>query len=97
MQTRQTVTSGYDEEREDGYGRTLAHIKLRDDRYVSDEIAWAGLGNAVVLGDSVRRSAEVREALVAASGDKRGLFDPERKCSLAAKAAPFQQLATQAQ
>jgi micrococcal nuclease len=40
----EAVQLEFDEQREDRYGRTLAHLVLPDGRYVSDEIARRGLG-----------------------------------------------------
>ncbi|MFT4188633.1 MAG: thermonuclease family protein [Aeromicrobium sp.] len=77
------VTLEFDRERTDKYGRTLAHIKLDDGRYVSDEIARQGLGAPVVFGDNDRRIDDVRSAAREAADEQRGHFDPAVDCTLA--------------
>lgn len=97
LQPGQTVELEYDEDRTDKYGRTLAHVKLGDGRYVSDEIARAGLGDAIVVGVNDKRFADVRDALTEASDHERGFFDPAQKCTIAHQLTVSEQLANSAQ
>ena len=80
----------------DGEGADLAHVKLEDGRYVSDEIARAGLGDAVEQDGANERFAEVHDALVEASESEEGFFDPEEDCTFAAQVATAEQVVEQA-
>lgn len=91
------VSLDYDVEREDRYGRTLAHVKLTDGRYVSDELARNGLGDAVVFGKNDARYSEVKQALLEASQAERGLFDPDIDCTVAHRTSQVEQALTEAQ
>ena len=84
LQPGDSVVLEFDREREDRYGRTLAHVKLADGTYASELIAAQGLGDAVVFGKNDRRFKQVKEALLSASENDRGFFDPATKCTLAA-------------
>lgn len=73
----------FDREREDRYGRTLAHVKLSDGRYVSDELARRGLGVPVHYGKNDDRLDDVKSAFSEAYAEQLGFFDPDEECTLA--------------
>lgn len=91
------VTLEYGEVIKDADGTDLAHVKLEDGRYVSVEIARAGLGNAVEQEGNDPRFTEVRDALLEASSLEEGLFDPEQGCTFAAQAEAVDQVLEEAQ
>lgn len=91
------VTLEYGEVIKDADGTDLAHVKLEDGRYVSVEIARAGLGNAVEQEGNDPRFTEVRDALFEASSLEEGLFDPEHGCTFAAQAEAVDQVLAKAQ
>jgi micrococcal nuclease len=90
------VSLEYDEEREDRYGRTLAHVRLADGSLVSSELARAGLGVPAVFGSNDAKIAEVDEAFLEADAARSGFFDPTQECTPAAQAAASEQALTQA-
>ena len=67
------VRLAHDEERYDQYDRELAAVYL-DDLLVNAEIARAGLGKAIVVGDNDRFYAPVRAAQDEAADDETGLY-----------------------
>jgi len=83
----------YDDERTDGYGRTLAGVYLEDKTLVNAEIARQGLGEPIVVGDNDRFYPEVLAASEEAQAAGRGLFDPDVDCTLAARVADFEERA----
>jgi micrococcal nuclease len=74
------VRLGYDEERQDQYGRTLAAVFLGDGTLVNAEIARAGLGEAVVYGGNDRYLSAVRAAEAAATDAGVGLHSSGLDC-----------------
>ncbi len=91
------VTLEYGDGLKDVDGTDFAHVKLEDGRYVSDEIARAGLGNAVEQQGDGDRFTDVRDALLEAASLERGLFDPEQDCTFAAQLETVDQVVAEAQ
>ncbi|MGY1690391.1 thermonuclease family protein [Geodermatophilus sp. SYSU D01105] len=79
----------YDEERLDGYDRELAGVFLGD-ALVNAEIARAGLGVAMSVGDNTRFHAEVQAAEEEARSLGRGLFSEELTCTVPARVAQLE-------
>lgn len=77
----------YDVERTDKYGRTLAAVFTPEDKFVSAEIARAGLGDAVQFGKNGKFLPPVAEAQQQARAGARGIFDPTIECTLPAEIA----------
>ncbi|WP_227497297.1 thermonuclease family protein [Planctomonas psychrotolerans] len=75
------VRLGYDDEREDRYGRILAAVFLDDGTLVNAEIARAGLGEAVVFGGNDRYLSVVQDAEAEAVDAGRGLHDAAGDCA----------------
>ena len=91
------VSLEYDKEREDRYGRILAHIVLKDGRVVSTELAAAGLGVPLVVGGNDARIGDIDAAFETAAEDRRGFFDPKQECTFAAQVSRVEQSQEQAQ
>ena len=77
----------YDVERTDKYGRTLAAVFTPEDKFVSAEIARAGLGDAVQFGKNGKFLPPVEEAQQEARDAARGIYDPAVECTLPAEIA----------
>lgn len=75
----------FDGQHRDRYGRDLAAVFLPDGRFVSAEIARAGLGNPADSDSSTSHLPEVTAAQAEAYKTKRGLFDPTEKCTVAGR------------
>src|SRR5690606_4231771 len=79
-----TVSLEYDEEREDRYGRVLAHVRDAPGLSVGEELARRGLGVAVVVGKNDAGIAPIEAAFAEAEENEEGFFDPAIDCTLAA-------------
>lgn len=79
------VDLSYDQERTDGYGRTLAGVQDAEGLFVNAELAREGLGTAVVVGDNDRFYDEVLAAQDEARASGRGLYSPTVTCTLPAR------------
>lgn len=79
------VTLEYDEERTDGWGRTLAGVSTPDGTLVNAEVARQGLAAAVVIGGNDRFFPEVERARDEAVAAGRGLYSPEVACAVSAQ------------
>lgn len=83
------VRLAHDEERYDQYDRELAAVYL-DDLLVNAEIARAGLGKAIVVGDNDRFYAPVRAAQDEAADDETGLYSPDVECTVPGQLSEFE-------
>jgi micrococcal nuclease len=90
------VTLKHDNERKDRYDRELAAV-YKGDLFISAEIARAGLGVAVVIGDNDRYFREVAAAQEEARLADRGLYATEPECTLPAQVQALDDAATAAQ
>ncbi|HYH30100.1 MAG TPA: thermonuclease family protein [Pseudonocardia sp.] len=81
------VTLEFDEERIDGYGRTLAGVLTEDGTLVNAEMARAGLAMPIVIGENDRFYDAVLAARDEAAARDRGLFSPEVECTVPARVA----------
>lgn len=79
----------YDQERQDRYGRDLAGV-LVDGSLVNAEIARAGLGAAILVGDNDRFYQQVLTAQEQAEADRVGLHSPEIACTLPAQVLAYE-------
>lgn len=75
----------FDVEREDRYGRTLAAVFTEDGALVNAEIARAGLGTAMVVGENAVFLGPVQAAQAQAKEAGRGLFGIDVECTLPAQ------------
>lgn len=80
-----TVELGFDEERTDRYGRTLAGVYDPEGRLVNAELAREGLGAAMLVEPNSRFYDEVADAQEEARAAARGLHDPDVACTLPAR------------
>ncbi|GAA4678451.1 hypothetical protein GCM10023215_09260 [Pseudonocardia yuanmonensis] len=80
------ISLRYDDERIDGYGRTLAAV-YADDVLVNAEMARAGLGVPVMYGENDAYLSEVEEAATEAEANGRGLYPPEITCTIPGQVA----------
>jgi micrococcal nuclease len=71
------VTLEYDEQRTDGYDRTLAGVFTSDGTLINAEMARAGLARPVVFGGNDRFYPPVLAARDEAVAQRRGLFSPD--------------------
>jgi micrococcal nuclease len=83
------VQLDYDQERQDRYGRDLAGVFV-DGSLVNAEIARAGLGAAVLVGDNDRFYQQVLTAQEQAEADRVGLHSPEIDCTLPAQVLAYE-------
>ncbi|OZM77534.1 thermonuclease family protein [Pseudonocardia sp. MH-G8] len=90
------VVLEFDEERTDGYDRTLAGVRTRDGALVNAEMARAGLAVPLVVGDNDRFLPPVQQARDEAAAQGRGLFSPEITCTVPAQVATVTAAAEQA-
>lgn len=91
-----TVTLEYDEERTDGYDRTLAGVFTSDGTLINAEMARAGLARPVVFGGNDRFYPPVLAARDEAVAQRRGLFSPEVACTLPGQLEAVSTAVTQA-
>ena len=77
----------FDHERTDRYGRLLAHVRLSSGRLLSEEIAAAGLGVPISIGQNSSGYSSVADAANRAASKHVGYFDPETECTFPAQAA----------
>lgn len=70
----------YDEERTDRYDRTLGAV-FKDDVFVNAEIAAAGLGTALVVGENDRFYPEVADAVAQAEAEGLGIHGVDENCT----------------
>jgi micrococcal nuclease len=77
-----TVSLEYDEERTDGYGRTLAGVVTPAGTLVNAEMARAGLATPIVVGENDRFYPPVLAARNEAADHRRGLYSPDVACTL---------------
>lgn len=75
----------YDVERTDRYGRILAAVFTSDEKFVSAEIARAGLGTAVSFGQNTKFLPPVEEAGQEAKAGAAGIHDAAVECTLPAQ------------
>ncbi|WFG45186.1 thermonuclease family protein [Pseudonocardia alni] len=80
-----TVDLSYDDERVDGWGRTLAGVHDTGGRLVNAELAREGLGTAMVVGGNDRYLDEVTEAQEEARAAGRGLYATTVSCTVPAQ------------
>lgn len=90
------VTLEHDSERRDRYDRELAAV-YKEDLFVSAEIARAGLGVAVVIGENDRFYDEVAAAQKEAQQAQLGLYSTEVECTLPAQVQALEEASTAAQ
>ncbi|MFC0582015.1 thermonuclease family protein [Micrococcoides hystricis] len=91
------IRLGYDAERTDRYGRTLAAVFLGDE-LINSSLARAGLGKAVVFGKNSKYFADVQQAEAEAKGKHVGIHGkvPDY-CALAKELSSAIQGLTEAQ
>ena len=80
-----SITLMYDVERTDRYERTLAAVFTPDEKFVSAEIARAGLGTAVSFGQNTKFLPPVEEAEQEAKAGAAGIHDADVECTLPAQ------------
>lgn len=81
------ITLEYDHERTDRFGRTLATIRLSDNRSVANELARAGLGTPMSVGLNDAALGGVIDAIRDARQHDRGFYDPANNCPPPSQAA----------
>jgi micrococcal nuclease len=84
------VALRHDQDRYDRYDRELAGV-YKDDMLVNAEIARAGLGVAMVVGDNDRFYDEVAAAQKQADDTERGLYSVEEGCALPGQVAAVEE------
>jgi micrococcal nuclease len=84
------VALRHDQDRYDRYDRELAAV-YKDDVLVNAEIARAGLGVAIVVGDNDRFYDEVAAAQKQADDTERGLYSVEEGCTLPGQVAAVEE------
>lgn len=80
-----TVRLSYDQERTDGYGRTLAGVHDDEGRLVNAELAREGLGTAVLFEPNDRFYDDVADAQKEARAGARGLYATSVACTVPAR------------
>ncbi|MET4061772.1 micrococcal nuclease [Arthrobacter sp. UYP6] len=91
-----TVTLGFDVEREDRYGRTLAAVYDDDDLLINAEVARRGLGIPVTYEPNAKFRPPVDEAYREAQENGAGLFAEDVECTIPAMVAALEDAAVQA-
>ncbi|MDQ4117919.1 MAG: thermonuclease family protein, partial [Actinomycetota bacterium] len=92
-----SVSLAYDDERTDGYDRTLAGVYDDEGRLVNAELAREGLGTALVVGGNDRFYGDVLGAQNEARAAARGLYSVDRACTLPAQVQAVTSAVTAAQ
>jgi endonuclease YncB( thermonuclease family) len=67
-----------DKEKQDIYGRTLAHIYLRNGIWINAQMVREGLAHVYTFAPNFRRVNELLQAEVEARNSKRGIWKTER-------------------
>lgn len=80
-----TVRLAFDDERTDGYDRTLAGVYDGQERLVNAEIAREGLGVAALVGGNDRFYDDVVDAQDEARANGRGLYATDVACTVPAR------------
>ncbi len=75
----------FDTERQDKYGRDLAGVFVGD-TLINAEMARAGSGVPMAVGENMRFYPPVNDAWEEARAAKAGLFSPEKDCTISAQA-----------
>ena len=76
------ITLQYDVDRKDKYDRTLAAVFTPTDTFASADIARAGFGTAVALGNNTKFLPPVQDAEKEAKASSRGVHDQAVECTL---------------
>jgi len=67
-----------DKEKQDVYGRTLAHVYLRNGTWVNAQMVREGLAYVYTFAPNFRRVSELLQAEIEARNNKRGIWRTER-------------------
>jgi len=78
----ETVRLEFDDEKHDNYGRLLAHVYLRDGRWINAHMIESGLAHAYTFAPNFRYSAELLAKERLARNEKRGIWNTSRFKSL---------------
>lgn len=90
------VTLTHDFEKEDRYGRILAHVKNSEGQDLGIELTRRGLAAPIRVGRNGAGYGAIEDAYDEAQAEKRGLFDPKIECTAPHKANAAEQAASQA-
>ncbi len=75
----------FDQEKRDRYGRLLAHIYLRDGRWINAEMIESGMAHVYTFAPNFRHCDKLLQKEREARAAKRGIWDTERFKPLASK------------
>jgi len=76
--TGKSVQLRLDKEKQDKYGRTLAHIYLRDGRWINNIMVAEGLAHVYTFAPNFYRADELLQSESLARNDMRGLWKSSR-------------------
>ena len=79
------VTLEYDSDRTDGYGRTLAAVRMKDGGLANSALAAAGLGVPMVVEPNHKYLPAVEAAFRTAESSHKGFFSPTQACTVPAR------------
>ncbi len=76
--TGKIVQLQMDKEKQDTYGRSLAHVYLRNGAWINAQMVREGLAHVYIFAPNFRRVSELLQAEQEARNSKRGIWKTER-------------------